>query len=72
MKAILASRNLTLIEKTNWRQAIELYQQHNIKLADCLIASQLAKGVILCTYDQDFKRLKEVASVTPDQVIKSF
>lgn len=70
VKAILASRNLTLIEKTDFQKALALYQKHNIKLADCLIASQLPKNVVLCTYDWDFKKIKNIVSLTPKEVIK--
>lgn len=70
VKAILASRNLTLIQKTDFQKALVLYQKHNIKLADCLIASQLPKNVVLCTYDRDFKKIKKIVSLTPKEIIK--
>ncbi len=70
IKAILSSRNLTLIEKTDFKKALILYQKHNIKLADCLIATQLQKNVVLCTYDRDFKKIKNVFSVTPQEIVK--
>jgi len=68
IKAILASRNLTLIEKTDFKKALSFYQKHNIKLADCLIASQLPKNVVLCTYDCDFKKIKSVVNLTPKEI----
>lgn len=72
IKAILISRNLTLIEKTDFEKALSLYQKHKIKLADCLIASQVPKGVLLCTYDRDFKKIKSVVSVTPEEMVRKY
>jgi len=68
IKAILASRNLTLIEKTNFQKAWRFYQKYNIKLADCLIASQLPENVILCTYDREFKKIKSITNLTPEEI----
>lgn len=69
IKAILSSRNLTLIEKTDFKKALLLYQKHNVKLADCLIASQIPEKVFLCTYDRDFKKIKRITSLPPEEVI---
>jgi len=57
LEAILKTRNLTLLEKTDFSKALRFYRQSRIKLADCLIASQLARGMILVSYDRDFKKL---------------
>lgn len=70
IKTILSSRNLTLVEKTDFRKALSCFSKHNIKLADCLIATQLPKQTILCTYDKDFEKLKTIVNQTPDQIIK--
>src|SRR3990167_4309159 len=39
LEAILKTRNLTLIEKTNFVFALKLYRQTKVKLSDCLIAA---------------------------------
>ena len=57
IELILKTRNLTLIEKTDFRQALKLYRQTKIKLTDCLIAAQLPREMTLVSYDQDFKKL---------------
>lgn len=62
-------RNLILIEKTNTPQAILLYRDRNIKYADCLIATQIPKGVTLCTYDTEFKHLPSLSVATPAQIL---
>lgn len=72
IRVILATRNLTLIEKTDFPKSLLLYQKYNAKLADCLIATQLPKDVILCTYDRDFKKIKAIVSLAPEEIIKDF
>lgn len=69
IETILETRNLTLLEKTNFSEALSLFKRLSIKLADCLIASQLPKGVILCTYDNDFKKIKNLETQTPAEII---
>lgn len=69
LKNILATRNLTLIEKTHFLKALKLLSRYQIKLADCLIASQLPPKTILCTYDRDFQKIKNFTSFTPEQII---
>lgn len=64
-------RNLTLIEKTNTKQALQLYNDENIKYGDCLIAGQIPKGVILVTYDTDFSKIPSIKSITPAEIFNS-
>ena len=54
---LFALRNLVILEKTDTKKAIDLYLKYNIKFGDCLIATQIPKGVMLCTYDEDFKKI---------------
>lgn len=69
LKGILSSRNLTIIEKTNFSKALEIFETQNIKLTDCLIVSQLPKSVSLCTYDTDFKKIKNLPLTTPQALV---
>ncbi|MBI2620846.1 PIN domain-containing protein [candidate division WWE3 bacterium] len=66
---ILKIRNLTLIEKTDTKEALELYKGLNIKLGDCMIATQIPKGVVLCTYDGDFKKIPNLTVKTPGEIV---
>src|SRR3989344_1080529 len=66
---ILNLRNLTLIEKTDTKMALNLFNKFNIKYADCLIAGQVPKATILLTYDEDFKKLKNYNIAAPAEVI---
>lgn len=66
---VLTLRNLTLIEKTDTRVALNLFAKFNIKYADCLIATQVPKTITLLTYDEDFKKLTGFKISTPAEVI---
>lgn len=67
---ILDLRNLTLIEKTNTREAIKIFQRLNIKFPDCLIATQVPKNTKIVTYDGDFSKIKLIEAITPSEVSK--
>lgn len=69
LEEILSSRNLTLIERTNFPKTLEFFKKHQIKFTDCLIASQLPPKTILCTYDADFKKIKSIVSKTPIELL---
>lgn len=66
---ILKMRNLTLIEKTNTKASLELYKNLNIKLGDCMIGAQIPKGIVLCTYDEDFKKIPGLVVKKPHEII---
>ena len=57
LEVILKTRNLTLIEKTDFSKALKWHKQKKIKLADCLIGSQIDRKMIMVSYDKDFKKL---------------
>ena len=69
LEAILKTRNVTLIEKTDFQQALNFYRQSGVKLSDCLIAAQLPPKMILVSYDQDFKKLP-VTVKTPSELLQ--
>lgn len=71
IQAILAGRNMTLIEKTDFGEALRLFQKYPLGLADCLIATQAPKGAILCTYDRDFRKIKNIICLTPEEILSS-
>ena len=70
LETVVITRGLVLIEKTNFREALSLHKQTGIKLADCLIASQIPKGIALCTYDMEFKKIPHLSIVTPNEIVK--
>ena len=70
IKDLLATKNLTLIETTHLKRALEIQQKVKIKLTDCLIASQLPKNCTLVSYDQDFVKIPKLVFATPAQLLK--
>ena len=66
---ILKVRGITLIEKTNSIKAIQYCTKYNIKFADCLIASQISNEMLLVTYDDEFKKIREIKCITPDKIL---
>lgn len=71
LQNIFRFRNMTIIEKTNSIKAILLFKEHSIKYGDCLISTQVPKGVTLVTYDTDFSKIPSIKSITPDKISKS-
>ena len=69
IKDLTNIRNLTIVEKTNTRKALDLYAKHNIKLGDCFIATQLPNGVVLCTYDKEFKSIPGFNMILPGDLL---
>ena len=71
LDAIRKMRGMTVIEKTDTDKAIALYTRYKIKLGDCFIATQIPKEGILLSYDEDFKKIKEIKFQTPDEILQS-
>ncbi len=68
--ALIDLRGLIIVDETHFRLAFDLHQRTHIKLADCLIATQVPDGVTLVTYDRDFAKLP-VKAKTPEQILAS-
>lgn len=56
--------------KEQFEECLELFSQVNIKLANCLIAAQLPKNTLLCSFDQEFKKVKGLQTLTPGRVLE--
>ena len=69
LTAIREVRNITLIEKTDSGKALHYFNNYHPKYSDCLIASQLAEGMILVTYDHEFSKIKGLILKTPAEII---
>ena len=69
IETILGTRGLVLAEKTNFGEAFRIYRQSKIKLADCLVATALPEKMILCSYDQDFRKISGVVVKTPAEAV---
>lgn len=70
IEGVKKMRGMVIIEKTDIDKTIPLYKKYKIKLGDCFIAMQLPKGAILISYDEDFKKVKEIQSETPEGILK--
>lgn len=68
LSQILKIRNIIVIEKTNTIETLKLYDQYNIKYGDCVITSQIPKGVTIVTYDTDFSKIPSLESKTPTEI----
>lgn len=70
INTILQTRNLTLVEETDFLKAWQYYTKLNVKLVDCLIVSQLPEDIILCSFDQEFRKFEGIRLTTPAELIR--
>lgn len=70
ISAILESRGLVIIEKTDFTTAFALHQKTGVNLSDCLIAGQIRGDLNLCTYDREFRKIPGILPLTPKTVIE--
>lgn len=69
IQAILDMRMITILDRTDSRKAFDVHTNTHVKYSDCLIATQLSKDMILCTYDIDFKKFDGIRVANPKQVL---
>lgn len=70
INAVREMRGMTVVDKTDTDKAISLYKKYKIKLGDCFIVSQLPKETVLLSYDADFRKIKEIKSQTPGEILQ--
>ena len=66
---LLKLRNLTLIESTDMKKSLLLFLKKNIKFQDCIITTQIPRDSTLITYDNEFKRIEGLKTMTPEQIV---
>ncbi len=66
---LMELHNLTIIEKTSFKQALKLCETTKIKITDCLIALQCPKDCAFVTYDKEFRVFKFLNNVTPQKIL---
>lgn len=71
LRAVLETRNLTVLENTDSKVAIDYFSKLNVKFSDCLLASQITKDIIFVSFDQDFLKFKGLITKTPADVLPS-
>lgn len=64
-------RNITIFETTHLEKSLEFYKNYKIKFTDCLIASQLRKDIILLSFDEELRKIKEINSQSPAEFLKT-
>ncbi len=69
LKSVCEIRNITIIDKTNTKRALEILEKTGIKFSDCLIASQIKKGIILATFDRELSKIKNLNCQTPAKIL---
>ena len=69
--AILSTRNLVIIDKTNFKRAFFWHKKYKVKLPDCLIVSSLPQNCMLITWDKELTKLKFAQSVSPSDFLTS-
>ncbi|OGM18364.1 hypothetical protein A2686_04380 [Candidatus Woesebacteria bacterium RIFCSPHIGHO2_01_FULL_38_10] len=71
VEKILKLRNLTIIEKTDFRKSLEIHKKTKVKLPDCLIATQIPANTVLVTYDREFQKIPALLVKTPKEVLEN-
>lgn len=71
LSKIKETRNITVYDETDLNLALSYYKEFRLKFTDCLIATQVKKGITLLTFDNGFKKLKAINSQTPSEFLKS-
>ncbi len=70
IEAVLSTRNMTLIDKTDFKRAWDLHRKTGNKLSDCLILTQIPSTVALCTFDEHLVKQTQVKTVKPEELVK--
>jgi uncharacterized protein len=71
IKSIVNLKNLKICDGCAFQSAVALYEAHNIKFVDALIASNFAvqkRKAIIVSYDKDFDKL-EATRIEPGKFI---
>lgn len=71
LHSIRQTRDIVIMEDTDLDSALKYYEEYKVKFTDCLIASQLAEGLTLVTFDREFTKIKEISSKTPQEIYLS-
>jgi predicted nucleic acid-binding protein len=71
MELVLSIRNLQLCETTDIHQALVWHTKFKIKLADCLILTQVPAKAGFISYDKEFDRFDHLERLTPELIIQT-
>lgn len=65
LDSIFTIRGITVIDRTNIKNALRFYKKYKVKFTDCLIASQIPKNAILISFDEELPKIKEIVVKKP-------
>ena len=68
IEGILSTRNLVIINKTDFKKAFDWHQKYKLKLSDCLIASSVPSNCALITWDKELTKLKFLQTLSPRDI----
>lgn len=68
IKDILSTRNLVVVNKTDFKKAFLWQQKYQLKLSDCLIASNFPPNCALVTWDKEMTKLKFLQVISPEKL----
>lgn len=68
LEKVIALRNMVIVDTSDSKKALAMWKKTGVKFTDCLIATQVPKGVVLVTYDRDFAKLPGLTVRTPQEV----
>lgn len=72
LQKLMSLRNLTIIEASDIKRAVDLSLKQRLKLADALIVTQVPQKVVLCTYDNELKKIQGTQVINPEEVVAGF
>ena len=70
LESVTTTRGITIIETTDSVLALACFKTYKIKFTDCLLASQIRKDIVLVTFDEELRKIKELTVKTPEEILK--
>lgn len=71
LEKVIALRNMVIVDTSDSSKALAMWKKTGVKFTDCLIATQVPKGVALVTYDRDFFKLPGLLVKSPREIVAS-
>lgn len=72
LESVTATRGITIIETTDSALALACFKTYKIKFTDCLLVSQIRPNIVLVTFDEELRKIKELTVKTPGEVLSQW
>ncbi len=69
LEAVTGTREIAIFETTDSALALTYFRSTKIKFTDCLLASQIRKDILLVTFDEELRKIKDLTIKTPEEII---